>query len=231
MNPNHYLSVVVWYLFQNRYRWLKEASVGKTVVTTAMLDRVAESLNRTVTEVPVGFKWFVPGLLEGNLGFGGEESAGAAFLRKDGTTWTTDKDGIILALLSAEILAVTGKDPAVHYKALEDQFGQAFYARLEHDATRAEKAVFDKLTLEMVRADTLAGEPIKAKLTRAPGNDADIGGLKIVMENGWVAVRPSGTEDIYKVYAESFKGRDHLDSILEEGQGIVQQLFKEKLNA
>jgi phosphoglucomutase len=229
MNPNHYLSVVVWYLFQNRYHWLEEISVGKTVVTSAMLDRVARSLDRTVTEVPVGFKWFVPGLLEGKLGFGGEESAGAAFLRKDGTTWTTDKDGIILALLAAEILAVTGKDPAAHYTDLEDQFGQAFYARLEHEATLEQKAVFDELKPEMVKTDSLAGEAIKAKLTRAPGNDADIGGLKIVTENGWVAVRPSGTEDVYKIYAESFKGQDHLDAILDEGQSIVQKLFEEEL--
>jgi len=229
MNPNHYLSVVVWYLFQNRYRWLDEASVGKTVVTSAMLDRVARSLDRTVTEVPVGFKWFVPGLLEGDLGFGGEESAGAAFLRKDGTTWTTDKDGIILALLAAEILAVTGKDPAAHYADLEEQFGQTFYARLEHEATREQKSVFDALTPGMVKAEELAGEAIEAKLTRAPGNDADIGGLKIVTENGWVVVRPSGTEDIYKVYAESFKGQDHLDAILDEGQWIVQKLFEEEL--
>ncbi len=229
MNPNHYLSVVVWYLFQNRYRWLDEASVGKTVVTSAMLDRVAKPLGRTVTEVPVGFKWFVPGLLAGKLGFGGEESAGAAFLRKDGTTWTTDKDGIILALLAAEILAVTGKDPAAHYADLEEQFGQTFYARLEREATREQKAVFDALTPGMVKAEELAGEAIEAKLTRAPGNDADIGGLKIVTENGWVVVRPSGTEDIYKVYAESFKGQDHLDAILDEGQWIVQKLFEEEL--
>lgn len=231
MNPNHYLSVAVWYLFQNRYDWLEESSVGKTVVTTAMLDRVANSLGREVTEVPVGFKWFVPGLLEGYLGFGGEESAGAAFLRKDGTTWTTDKDGIILALLAAEILAVTGKDPAAIYADLEDQFGRAYYQRLEHEATLAQKAVFDQLTPEMVKQDTLAGDTIKAKLTRAPGNNANIGGLKIVTENGWVVVRPSGTEDIYKVYAESFKGQEHLDAILEEGQDIVQTLFDEKLDA
>jgi len=231
MNPNHYLSVAVWYLFQNRYDWLGEASIGKTVVTTAMLDKVGESLGRKVTEVPVGFKWFVPGLLEGYLGFGGEESAGAAFLRKDSTTWTTDKDGIILALLAAEILAVTGKDPAALYAALEDKFGKAYYQRLEHEATLEQKAVFDQLTPEMVKEETLAGDPITTKLTKALGNDEDIGGLKIVTENGWVAVRPSGTEDIYKVYAESFKGQDHLDAILEEGQDIIQTLFDEKLNA
>ena len=229
MNPNHYLSVVVWYLFNNRHDWLDEVTVGKTVVTSAMLDRVAKSLGRKVTEVPVGFKWFVPGLLNGQLGFGGEESAGASFLRKNGTTWTTDKDGIILDLLAAEILAVTGKDPSNHYRSLEEQFGQAYYERLEAKATLEQKAVFDKLTPEMVKADKLAGEAIQEKLTRAPGNDADIGGLKIVTENGWVAVRPSGTEDIYKVYAESFLGRDHLQKILDEGQSIVQDLFAEEL--
>lgn len=229
MNPNHYLSVAVWYLFRNRLDWLEEVTVGKTVVTSAMLDRVAKSLNRQVTEVPVGFKWFVPGLLSSQLGFGGEESAGAAFLRKNGTTWTTDKDGIILDLLAAEILAVTGKDPSDHYASLEEEFGKAFYARHESGATLEQKAVFDKLTPEMVKADHLAGEPILDKMTRAPGNGADIGGLKIATENGWVAVRPSGTEDIYKVYAESLKSQDHLQQILEEGQQIVQTLFEEEL--
>lgn len=229
MNPNHYLSVAVWYLFQNRLNWLEDVTVGKTVVTSGMLDRVARSLSRKVTEVPVGFKWFVPGLLKGTLGFGGEESAGASFLRKNGTTWTTDKDGIILDLLAAEILAITGKDPATHYASLEAQFGKAYYQRLEAKATREQKAVFDKLTPDMVKADQLGGEKIEEKLTKAKGNGEDIGGLKIVTENGWVAVRPSGTEDIYKVYAESFKGKDHLQEILEEGQGIVQDLFDEEL--
>ena len=229
MNPNHYLSVVVWYLLLHRQAWLEGVTVGRTVVTSAMLDRVAKSLGRAVTEVPVGFKWFVPGLLSGTLGFGGEESAGASFLRKDGTTWTTDKDGIILDLLAAEILAVTGKDPSEHYKDLEGQFGEAFYARHEATATYEQKAVFGKLTPGMVKADQLAGEVIQAKLTKAPGNDAIIGGLKIVTKNGWVAVRPSGTEDIYKVYAESFKDQRHLKQILEEGQAIVQSLFEEEL--
>jgi phosphoglucomutase len=229
MNPNHYLSVAVWYLLQNRLDWLADVSVGKTVVTSAMLDRVAKSLGRKVTEVPVGFKWFVPGLLKGTLGFGGEESAGASFLRKNGTTWTTDKDGIILDLLAAEILAITGKDPATHYASLESQFGKAYYQRLEAKATREQKAVFDKLTPEMVKAEKLAGERIEEKLTKAKGNSEDIGGLKIVTENGWVAVRPSGTEDIYKVYAESFKGKDHLQKILDEGQGIVLDLFEHEL--
>lgn len=229
MNPNHYLSVAVWYLFRNRPDWWEEVTVGKTVVTSAMLDRVAKSMGRQVTEVPVGFKWFVPGLLNSQLGFGGEESAGASFLRKNGATWTTDKDGIILALLAAEILAVTGKDPSEHYQDLEEKFGKAYYGRLESSATREQKAVFDKLTPEMVETDQLAGDPIKQKLTKAPGNGADIGGLKIVTENGWVAVRPSGTEDIYKVYAESFKGEKHLQAILDEGREIVQTLFEEKL--
>ena len=229
MNPNHYLSVAVWHLFQNRHAWLADLTVGKTVVTSAMLDRVAKSMGRSVMEVPVGFKWFVPGLLHGELGFGGEESAGASFLRKDGTTWTTDKDGIILNLLAAEIIAVTGQDLADIYAQLQDRFGESFYRRLEAKATREQKAVFSKLTPEMVSADTLAGEKITAKLTKAPGNDADIGGLKIVIENGWVAVRPSGTEDIYKVYAESLTGEDHLNQILEEGQAIVDDLFKEEL--
>ena len=229
MNPNHYLSVVVWYLFRNRSDWREEVTIGKTVVTSAMLDRVAKSLGRDVTEVPVGFKWFVPGLLNSQLGFGGEESAGASFLRKNGTTWTTDKDGIILDLLAAEILAVTGKDPSDHYQDLEEEFGKAYYDRLETSATREQKAVFDKLTPEMVGADQLAGDPIQQKMTKAPGNGADIGGLKIVTKNGWVAVRPSGTEDIYKVYAESFKSKKHLQTILDEGREIVQTLFDEKL--
>lgn len=229
MNPNHFLSVAVWYLLQNRHNWLDDITIGKTVVTSAMVDRVVKSLGKTITEVPVGFKWFVPGLSSGELGFGGEESAGASFLRKNGTTWTTDKDGFILDLLSAEILAVTGKDPSVHYQNLTRKFGEPFYARSESPASMEQKAVFNKLTPDMVEADTLAGERIEAKLTKAPGNQADIGGLKIVTENGWVAVRPSGTEDIYKVYAESFKGQTHLENILEEGQNIVQTLFKEKL--
>jgi phosphoglucomutase len=208
---------------------MDDIAIGKTVVSRSMIDRVVKSLGKTVVEVPVGFKWFVPGLLHGDLGFGGEESAGASFLRKNGTTWTTDKDGFILDLLSAEILAVTGKDPSVHYQQMIENFGESFYARSESPATREQKAVFNKLTPDMVGADMLAGEKIEAKLTKAPGNQANIGGLKIVTENGWVAVRPSGTEDIYKVYAESFKGQAHLESIVEEGRKIVQTLFDEKL--
>lgn len=229
MNPNHFLTVAVWYLFANRHEWLKEAEVGKTVVTSGMLDRVAKSMGRKLTEVPVGFKWFVPGLLSGTLGFGGEESSGASFLRKDGTTWTTDKDGFILDLLAAEILAVTGDDPAIHYADLEDKFGKSFYKRQEAPATLAQRDVFSKLTPEMVSTDTLAGEKIEAKLTKAPGNDAPIGGLKVVAKNGWVAVRPSGTEDIYKIYAESFKSEAHLQKVLDEGQEIVKDLFKQEL--
>lgn len=229
MNPNHFLSVAVSYLLGNRHDWLPEVKVGKTVVTSGMLERIANDLGYEVSEVPVGFKWFVPGLLNGELCFGGEESAGASFLRKNGTTWTTDKDGIILDLLAAEIIAVTGKDPSAFYGELQDKFGQTFYERLESPATMEQKAVFDKLTPDMVKADHLAGEEIQRKMTKAPGNDADIGGLKIVTENGWVAVRPSGTEDIYKVYAESFKGQDHLEKILEEGKSIVQDLFEEEL--
>ena len=229
MNPNHYLAVAVWHLFQHRLSWQESVSVGKTVVTTAMLDRIANFLDRKVIEVPVGFKWFVPGLLNGELGFGGEESAGASFLRQDGTTWTTDKDGFILDLLAAEILAVTGKDPQVHYQTLEEKFGQAYYHRLEAKATREQKAVFDQLAPEMIQQSSLAGERIESILTHAPGNKASIGGLKIVTENGWVAVRPSGTEEIYKVYAESLKSETHLEKILDEGQAVVQGLFKEKL--
>jgi phosphoglucomutase len=229
MNPNHFLAVAVWYLFQHRPDWLPGVQVGKTVVTSAMLDRVAQSLDREIMEVPVGFKWFVPGLLSGDLGFGGEESAGGAFLRKNGTTWTTDKDGFILDLLAAEILAVTGKDPAAIYQSLEKEFGSTIYERLEAKATREQKAVFKELSPEMITADSLAGEEIQKILTQAPGNDAPIGGLKIVTENGWVVLRPSGTEDIYKIYTESFKGASHLKKIQDEAQEIVQTLFDEKL--
>jgi phosphoglucomutase len=229
MNPNHYLAVAVWYLYQYRHDWSTDVSVGKTVVTSAIIDRVAKHLNRTLVEVPVGFKWFVQGLLHGDMGFGGEESAGASFLRKDGTTWTTDKDGIILNLLAAEMLAVTGEDPGTTYQYLQEKFGQSYYSRLETKATPEQKAVFSKLTTDMITAEQLAGEKIDSKLTKAPGNNADIGGLKIVTENGWMAIRPSGTEDIYKVYAESLKGQEHLNCILEEGQAIVQDLFASQL--
>ena len=221
LNPNHYLAVAVWYLFQHRPGWKKDAAVGKTLVSSSMIDRVASHLHRRLSEVPVGFKWFVDGLIDGSYGFGGEESAGAAFLRKDGTVWTTDKDGIIMDLLAAEITARTGKDPAEIYRDLERDFGSPLYERIDSPATPEQKAALKKLSPEMVTAGELAGEPIKEKLTRAPGNNAPIGGLKVVTENGWFAARPSGTEDIYKIYAESFKGEDHLHRIKEEAQAIV----------
>ncbi len=225
MNPNHYLAVAIGYLFQHRPGWGEGTAVGKTLVSSSMIDRVAASLGRRLVEVPVGFKWFVDGLLDGSLGFGGEESAGASFLRRDGSVWTTDKDGIILDLLAAEITAVTGRDPGEHYRALEAEFGSPVYERMDAPANRAQKAALANLSPEMVEASELAGEPIVAKLTRAPGNNAAIGGLKVVTENGWFAARPSGTEDIYKIYAESFKGREHLHQIQQEAQAIVSAAF------
>lgn len=221
LNPNQYLSVAVWYLFRNRPGWRTDAAVGKTLVSSSMIDRVALHLGRRLSEVPVGFKWFVEGLIDGSYGFGGEESAGAAFLRKDGTVWTTDKDGIIMDLLAAEITARTGKDPAEIYRDLERNFGSPVYERIDSPATPEQKAALKRLSPGMVTASELAGEPIKAKLTRAPGNDAPIGGLKVVTENGWFAARPSGTEEIYKIYAESFRGEDHLNRIKQEAQAIV----------
>ncbi|MCB0077804.1 MAG: phosphoglucomutase (alpha-D-glucose-1,6-bisphosphate-dependent) [Anaerolineales bacterium] len=227
LNPNHYLAVAVDYLFQHRAEWGDDVAVGKTLVSSSMIDRVTKRLGRRLVEVPVGFKWFVDGLVSGSLGFGGEESAGASFLRKDGGTWTTDKDGLILGLLAAEITAVTEQDPADLYGALTAQFGEPVYKRIDAPANRDQKAALKALSPEAVSAQQLAGEPITAKLTRAPGNDAPIGGLKVVTENGWFAARPSGTEDIYKIYAESFNGSDHLDQLLEEAQAIVQQAFEE----
>ena len=221
LEPNHYLSAAIAYLFGNRPGWAASASVGKTLVSSAMIDRVAKKLGRPLVEVPVGFKWFVDGLLSGTLGFGGEESAGASFLRRDGTVWTTDKDGIAPDLLAAEITARTGKDPGEHYRALAAEFGAPVYVRVDAPATPDEKARLQKLSPDAVSAPTLAGEPVTAKLTRAPGNDAAIGGLKVVAPNGWFAARPSGTENIYKIYAESFLGRAHLDTILAEAQAIV----------
>lgn len=221
MNPNHYLSVAIWYLFQNRQGWPSNSAIGKTLVSSSMIDRVGKEIGRTVAEVPVGFKWFVGGLLDGSFGFGGEESAGASFLRRDGTVWTTDKDGMIMDLLSAEILARTGKDPGVHYQEMTERLGNPAYTRIDAAATPAQKDKLKKLSPENVKADTLAGEPIIAKLTKAPSNQAAIGGLKVVTENGWFAARPSGTEDVYKIYAESFKGQNHLKQILEEAQQIV----------
>jgi len=221
MNPNHYLSAAIWYLFQNRPGWSKDAAIGKTLVSTSMIDRVAEALGRRISEVPVGFKWFVDGLIDGSYGFGGEESAGASFLRKNGTVWTTDKDGIIMDLLACEITARTGKDPAELYKDLEERFGRPSYIRIDAPATPAQKAILKKLSPDMVTAHELAGETITSKLTRAPGNNAEIGGLKVITQNGWFAARPSGTEDIYKLYAESFLGENHLQKIQEEALAIV----------
>ena len=221
LNPNHYLAVAIAYLFRHRAGWRADAAVGKTLVSSSMIDRVARDLGRRLAEVPVGFKWFVDGLVDGSYGFGGEESAGASFLRRDGTVWTTDKDGILLDLLACEIRAVTGKDPGVLYRELEGRFGAPVYERIDAPATREQKAALAKLSPENVAADTLAGERIVAKLTRAPGNDAPIGGLKVVTENGWFAARPSGTEDVYKLYAESFHGPDHLKQIQDEARAIV----------
>ncbi len=225
LNPNHYLSAAIWYLFQHRPGWPKGAAVGKTLVSTAMIDRVAAHLNQPVIEVPVGFKWFVEGLLDKTFGFGGEESAGASFLRKDGTAWTTDKDGIIMNLLAAEMFAKLGKDPAEIYSELENRFGTCVYERMDAPATREQKETLKNLSPDDIRVDMLAGEPVTAKLTKAPGNGAPIGGIKIVSDNGWFAARPSGTEEIYKIYAESFKGKDHLKKIQEEAQGIVNDAF------
>ena len=226
MNPNHYLAVAVWYLFQNRPDWPKYAAIGKTLVSSSMIDRVAVQMGRGLCEVPVGFKWFVEGLIDGSYGFGGEESAGASFLRRNGTVWTTDKDGIIMDLLAAEITATTQRDPGEHYKELQNQFGDPVYERIDAPASREQKAVLGKLTSDMVEASELAGERIISKLTHAPGNNAAIGGLKVVTENGWFAARPSGTEDIYKIYAESFIGMEHLKKIQDEAQAMVAAAFK-----
>jgi phosphoglucomutase len=221
MPPNHYLSAAINYLFQNRPDWKQDTSIGKTLVSSQMIDRVAAKLGRKVVEVPVGFKWFVDGLVDGSLGFGGEESAGASFLRRNGQVWTTDKDGLIPALLSAEIIAKTGRDPAQMYQDLAREMGEPIENRIQAAASPEQKAKLSKLSPEQVKSTSLAGEAITAVLTKAPGNDAAIGGLKVTTENGWFAARPSGTEDIYKIYAESFKGENHLQDILNEAQQIV----------
>ncbi len=221
LNPNHFLAVAIHYLLTHRPQWPAGAAVGKTLVSSGLIDRVVNGLGRKFLEVPVGFKWFSGGLLDGSFCFGGEESAGASFLRRDGSAWTTDKDGIILGLLAAEITAVTGKDPGVYYQELAAQHGTPYYVRIDAAATPAQKAAFKQLTGERVAAATLAGETIIAKMTRAPGNDAPIGGLKVTTENGWFAARPSGTEDIYKLYAESFRSAEHLQEIVREAQNIV----------
>lgn len=225
MNPNHYLSVAINYLAQNRPQWKNDLGIGKTLVSSSMIDRVAQSLGKKVIEVPVGFKWFVDGLFKGEIFFGGEESAGASFLRKDGSVWSTDKDGIIMTLLSAEILAVTGRDPGVHYQELTEKFGAPIYARIDAPATSQQCSILKKLSPDDVKESVLGGEPIVAILTNAPGNGAAIGGLKVIAKNGWFALRPSGTEPIYKIYAESFLGEEHLLQIQQEAQGMVAKLF------
>lgn len=221
LNPNHYLAVAVSYLYTHRDGWPTAAGVGKTMVSSGIIDRVVESMGRRLYEVPVGFKWFVPGLLDGSLGFGGEESAGASFLRRDGSVWSTDKDGIILALLASEIQAVTGKSPSAHYRGLVERFGEPAYARVDAPATREEKAVLGRLSAAQVKASSLAGEPITAVQTTAPGNGAELGGVKVSTESAWFAARPSGTEDVYKIYAESFRGPDHLAKVQEEARSLV----------
>ncbi|TMR98643.1 phosphoglucomutase (alpha-D-glucose-1,6-bisphosphate-dependent) [Nonomuraea basaltis] len=221
MNPNHYLAVAISYLYAHRDGWPSGAGVGKTMVSSGIIDRVAQSLGRRLYEVPVGFKWFVPGLLDGSLGFGGEESAGASFLRRNGSVWSTDKDGIILALLASEILAVTGESPSAHYRDLVGRFGEPAYARVDAPATREQKAVLGKLSAAQVTASSLAGEPITAVQTSAPGNGAALGGVKVATESAWFAARPSGTEDVYKIYAESFRGPDHLAKVQEEARSLV----------
>lgn len=221
MNPNHYLAVSIAYLFANRPDWKSDAGIGKTLVSSSLIDRVAAKLKRKLVEVPVGFKWFVNGLLEGSLGFGGEESAGASFLRRNGTVWSTDKDGIIMNLLAAEMMAKTGKDPAQLYRDLTSELGEPVYERIDAPATPEQKAVLSKLSPEQVKATELAGDRIVSMLTKAPGNGASIGGLKVVTDNGWFAARPSGTEDVYKLYAESFQGKEHLKRIQEEAQTLI----------
>jgi len=225
LNPNHYLSAAISYLFPNRPGWRADAGVGKTLVSSSLIDRVAQSLSRHLIEVPVGFKWFVDGLLDGSLGFGGEESAGASFLRRDGPVWTTDKDGIVMALLAAEMLARTGKDPGEIYRALTERFGAPVYERIDAPATPEEKAILQRLSPEQVAASELAGDPIEAMLTKAPGNGAPIGGLKVVTKRGWFAARPSGTENVYKIYAESFDGEEHLRRIQQEARELISRTF------
>jgi len=225
LNPNHYLAVAISYLFRNRPGWRSEAGIGKTLVSSSMIDRVAADLGRPLVEVPVGFKWFVDGLLDGSLGFGGEESAGASFLNRHGEAWSTDKDGMIMGLLSAEILARTGKDPGEHYRELTVRFGAPVYERIDAPATPEQKAILLKLSPDQVKAHELAGEPIEVMLTAAPGNGAPIGGLKVVTRNGWFAARPSGTEHVYKIYAESFLGEEHLHRIQREAQELISRTF------
>jgi phosphoglucomutase len=226
MNPNHFLSVAIWYLFTHRQEWSGLSAIGKTLVSSSMIDRVGKEIGRKVYEVPVGFKWFVNGLLDGSFGFGGEESAGASFLKKNGTVWTTDKDGIIMDLLAAEITAKTGKDPGLHYQDLTDRLGNPIYKRIDAPATPEQKARLSKLSPEDVTASSLAGDAIVDKMTKAPGNQAAIGGLKVTTDSGWFAARPSGTENVYKIYAESFKNEEHLQRIFKEAEEIVSETLK-----
>jgi phosphoglucomutase len=229
MNPNHYLAVAIQYLLTHRPQWHQDVAVGKTLVSSSMIDRVVQKLGRKLCEVPVGFKWFVPGLVDGSYCFGGEESAGASFLRHDGSVWTTDKDGPIMDLLAAEITARTGKDPGEHYRELTAEFGTPYYKRIDAPATPQQKATLQQLSPEAINESDLAGEPITAKLTRAPGNQAPIGGLKVVAKSGWFAARPSGTENIYKIYAESFESESHLNAILNEAEEMVNNALKRQL--
>jgi phosphoglucomutase len=227
MNPNHFLAVGIHYLLTNRPEWGAHSAVGKTLVSSSLIDRVVDKLGRQLREVPVGFKWFVSGLIDGSVCFGGEESAGASFLRRDGTVWTTDKDGLIMDLLAAEITARTGKDPGLHYRALTAEFGSPLYIRMDAPASPEQKQKLQKLSPDSVKESELGGEPIIAKLTKAPANDAPIGGLKVVAAHGWFAARPSGTENVYKIYAESFKGESHLNAIISEAQDIVRKALNQ----
>jgi phosphoglucomutase len=229
LNPNHYLAVAIRYLLTHRPNWREDVTVGKTLVSSSMIDRVVSKLGRRLSEVPVGFKWFVPGLVDGSFCFGGEESAGASFLRHDGTAWATDKDGLIMVLLAAEITACTGKDPGEHYRELTAEFGTPYYTRIDAPATHEQKAKLQALSPDAVKESDLAGESIIGKLTRAPGNGAPIGGLKVVAKNGWFAARPSGTENIYKIYAESFKSEAHLHAIVSEAQEIVNNALESEV--
>jgi phosphoglucomutase len=231
LNPNHYLAVAISYLFGYRPGWRKDAGIGKTLVSSSLIDRVAARLGRPLLEVPVGFKWFVDGLIDGSLGFGGEESAGASFLRRDGTVWTTDKDGITMSLLAAEMTAMTGRDPGELYRELTRELGDPFYRRIDAPATPDERAALARLSPQQVEASELAGERITGMLTAAPGNQAPLGGLKVVTESGWFAARPSGTENLYKLYAESFKGEDHLERILDEAQALIRRVLASKPGA
>jgi phosphoglucomutase len=226
LNPNHYLAAAIDYLFRHRPGWRADAAIGKTVVTSSIVDRVARKLERRLVEVPVGFKWFVAGLLDGSLGFGGEESAGASLLRRDGTVWTTDKDGIVLGLLAAEILGATGQDPGELYRRLTEDLGSPVYERIDRKATREQKALLKKLGASEVRTSELAGDPIREMATEAPGNGASIGGLKVSTDYGWFAARPSGTEEVYKLYAESFRDREHLLRIQTEAASLIERVFE-----